>query len=269
MFLSRLLLSAALSLSGLSATAHEFWIEPLRYQVPNGEKLQALFKNGQEFEGISLSFFDRTSARFEMQAGEETIPVTPRAGDNPALDVAAPLADGLVVVAHETTPSRLTYNEWEKFLAFAAHKDFPNAAADHAKAGWPLEKFRETYTRHAKALIAVGSGEGADREMGLATEFVAMTNPYAAGFDNQMRVQVLLEGEPRADAQVEVFERAPSREVTITLHRTDADGIATIPVSPGHEYLFDAVVLRPFDAQDPGDPVWETLWAALTFAVPF
>jgi hypothetical protein len=39
-----------------------------------------------------------------------------------------------------------------------------------------------------------------------------------------------------------------------------------IPVKSGHEYLLDAVVLR---AADPDDgAVWETLWAALTFAVP-
>ena len=56
----------------------------------------------------------------------------------------------------------------------------------------------------------------------------------------------------------------------VTTTRTDEPGQAVVPVTPAHQYLFDAVVLRP--AQGAGDtadaPVWETLWAALTFAVP-
>lgn len=198
------------------------------------------------------------------------IELTPRSGDSPALDVTAPVGDSLVVVAHETAPSRLTYKAWEKFLKFAAHKDFPNAATDHIAAGWSQDRFRESYTRHAKALIAVGSGSGADRAVGMATEFVALTNPYEASFANEMLVQLLLAGKPRPDAQVEVFARSPDGAVSVTLHRTGPDGIASIPVKRDHEYLFDAVTLRPFADYDgtENSPVWETLWAALTFKVP-
>lgn len=269
MFFPRLLLAASFCCLGLMAYAHEFWIEPRGYQVPKGEKVQAVFKNGEEFEGVTLSYFDRKSTRFEMQLGEEKITLTPRAGDNPALDVAAPAGEGLLIVVHETTSSTLTYREWEKFLKFAAHKDFTQAAADHEGAGWPKEGFRESYSRHAKALIALGSGAGSDREMGLATEFVALTNPYAEDFDGTVRVRLLYQGAPRTDAQVEVFERAADGTVEVSLHRTDSEGIAGIPVKPGHSYLFDGVVLRPFDGKgEENEPVWETLWAALTFAVP-
>ncbi len=254
----------------MGVSAHEFWIEPVRYHVETGERLQAKFKNGENFEGSTLSFFDRSSARFEMRADGDVIAIEPRAGDSPALDVASPTDDGLVVVVHETTPSFVTYREWAKFLKFADHKDFTSAEQDHLAAEWPQEMFRERYTRHAKALFAVGTGEGADRSMGLKTEIVALTNPYGEDFDNQMKVSVLLEGEPRPDAQVEVFDRAPDDAVTVTLHRTDSTGQAVIPVVPGHEYLFDAVVLHVApDEQTQDLPVlWETYWAALTFKVP-
>ncbi|KIN65114.1 DUF4198 domain containing protein [Sulfitobacter noctilucicola] len=270
MYLSRLFAVAVSLIAPVAALSHEFWIEPLKYQVDSGETLQANFKNGQLFEGNSLSFFDRSSARFEMIVDGNVQALTPRAGDSPAFDVIAPERDALVTVVHETTASKLTYSEWEKFLKFAEHKDFTNAAADHAAAGWPQDKFRESYTRHAKALIAVGNGEGADEAVGMETEFVAITNPYASTFDNNMKVLVLYKGKPRADAQVEVFDRSPDDSVTVTLHRTDADGMAVVPVTPGHSYLFDAVVLRPVadPVEGPNPLVWETLWAALTFAVP-
>jgi len=186
-------------------------------------------------------------------------------GDRPALDAAAP-GDGLVVVVHETTPSFVNYKEWAKFQKFADHKDFPDMAARHAANGFPDPPFKERYTRHAKALIGVGDSAGADRVLGLKTEFVALTNPYDAGFDGTMRVQLLYRGAPRADAQVEVFDKPAEGEVTITLHRTDAKGIAAIPVRPGHTYLFDAVVIEPIKNDD--DAVWDTFWAALTFGVP-
>ena len=270
MILSRLL-PLVLAALPLAATAHEFWIEPLAYKVEAGERLQAHFRNGEEFKGTTLSYFDRSAARFEMIAGGAVTVLTPRSGDSPALDVPSPVADGLVVVVHETTPSRLTYREWPKFLKFAAHKDFADAEARHLAAGWPQENFRESYSRHVKALIAVGSGQGTDAATGMKTEFVALTNPYGTDFDNDMKVRLLADGAPRADAQVEVFDRAPDGSVTITLHRTDAAGEAAIPVQSGHDYLFDAVVLQAAaqNGDNAAQPIlWETYWAALTFAVP-
>ncbi len=235
-----------------------------------GSAIRADFKNGQEFKGNSLSFFDRSSTRFDLAVGDKITPLTPRNGDRPALDTMAPESDALVVVLHEKASATLTYREWAKFAKFAAHKDFANAQADHDAAGWPREGFKERYSRHVKALVGVGSGEGADQAYGLATEFIALTNPYAADFDGQMSVALTYQDAPRADVQVEVFDRAPDDTVTISLHRTDSGGKVTVPVTPGHDYLFDAVVLRPAaDAgSDPAAPVWETLWAALTFSVP-
>ena len=259
-----------IAFTGLPALAHEFWIEPEQYQVETDAPLVATLRNGENFKGTSLGWFNNRFTRFETALRDEVTPVEGRLGDTPALQVEAPSEEGLLVVLHETTASNLTYREWEKFLKFAAHKDFSNAAAFHEEMGWPQEGFRESYTRHAKALIAVGNGAGSDRAFGLKTEFIALTNPYAAGFDGIMRVQVNDEGVPRVDAQIEVFERAVDGTVTISLYRTDEKGQAAIPVSAGFEYLFDAVILRPNPdaASAENAPVWLTHWAALTFAVP-
>lgn len=232
------------------------------------------FRNGQDFVGSSFSYLPNRSTRFDMIVDGVTTPVPARAGDTPAFQVTAPDHDALMVVVSEAATSTVTYKEWEKFLAFAKHKDFPTAGEDHIAWGWPQDRFKESYTRHVKALIAVGDGRGADAATGMETEFVALTNPYDAEFDGMMRVQLLYQGAPRPDAQIEVFDRAPDDSVTVTMHRTDAAGIGAIPVTSGHEYLFDAVVLRPVpdvgrgDAVDANKPIWRTLWAALTFAVP-
>ncbi len=265
MILPRIVLAAWCVICAGNATAHEFWIEAKNYQVAPDENLIAVLKNGQEFEGVSLGYFERSIARFDIVMDGQTQAVTARLGDNPALDNAAP-TDGLAIVVHETTPSFVTYKTWEKFQKFADHKDFGDWRARHAELGFSDPPFRERYTRHAKALIGVGDGQGVDAPQGLRTEFVALTNPYADNFDGTMRVQVLFEDQPRSNVQVEVFERAPDGSVEITLHRTDDTGIAAIPTQAGHTYLFDAVVLQPIG--NPDKAVWDTFWAALTFAIP-
>lgn len=233
--------------------------------MPAGAEISANLKNGQIFEGTTLSYFPRSFTRFDIVQGDTRVAVEGRMGDRPALAMTAPF-EGLNVVAYETTPAFVNYKEWEKFLKFADHKDFSDIEARHKANGFPEVPFKERYTRHAKALIAVGDGVGADQPVGMKTEFVALSNPYDPGFDGTMRVQVLLYGEPRSDAQVEVFARAPDGNVVVTLHRTDAAGLAAIPVIPGHDYLFDAVVLEPILTED--SAVWDTYWAALTFGVP-
>jgi len=252
------------------AFAHEFWIEPLEFQVQKDHPFEANLKNGQFFAGPRQSFFADRNTRFQAIMGPNATHITGRMGDRPAIQLPAPESEGLMVLAHEAAPSIITYREWAKFLKFVDHKDFKQAVDIHTARGWPQTGFKERYTRHSKSLVAVGHGEGKDRALGLATEFVALNNPYSAEFSGTVNVTLLYQLDPRADAQVEVYARGPDDEVTVTLQRTDANGHASIPVQAGFDYMLDAVVLRPAsDAPLPdGEPVWETLWATLTFSVP-
>ena len=224
--------------------------------------------NGEAFEGARLSYLPRRFSRFEIVAGQQVQPVENRPGARPALE-AAPLGAGLHILAYEADTARVGYATLEKFASFADHKDFAGAVARHRARGLPEQEFGEAYSRHVKALVAVGGGAGQDRPLGLETEIVALENPYTHGGD-ALPVRVLYQQAPRAGAQVELFEKAPDGRVAITYQRTDENGVAALPVRPGHAYLADAVVLREPDAAlaQERDVVWETLWAALTFAIP-
>ncbi|MEE9427855.1 MAG: DUF4198 domain-containing protein [Paracoccaceae bacterium] len=265
-FISGVLLSLLINTS--TAVGHEFWISPEAYQVASGNNIVAALRGGQKFSGGGFGFLPQRFIQFDLVQGDQIIPVEGRIGDRPALNNATP-NDGLWVIVHETTDSKITWNEWEKFVGFVEHKRLENALAKHSARGLPESGFSEKYRRFAKSLIAVGNGVGADYPVGLRTEFVALSNPYiddmAAGFS----VQVLFEGAPRIDAQIEVFEKNQTGEVSVFTVQTDVKGQANIPVSAGNEYLLDAVVLLPVERAATGDgPVWESLWAALTFSVP-
>ncbi|MCL6282031.1 DUF4198 domain-containing protein [Ruegeria sp. 2012CJ41-6] len=254
--------ACAFALPGL---AHEFWIEPLKFQVETDTELTAQLRVGQKLYGTPQAYFPNRIARFELRYGGNALPYEGRLGDIPALST-QPERDGLVVILHQTAPDTLDYKDWQTFQDFADHKDFPGIREQHLARGLPLDGFHEVYTRFAKSLVAVGTGKGADTRSGMETEFVALTNPYSDPRADGVAVQLYYQGQPQPDAQVEIFDRAPDGAVQISLTRTDAHGRAVIPVTSGHSYLLDAVRLRPYDG--PEGAVWESLWASLTFAVP-
>ena len=249
--------------------AHEFWIEPLAYQVETDGKLEGRLVNGERFSGTNIPYLPQRFQAFDQFGSDEFRPVDGRIGDRPGLS-AEPLGNGLQVVAYTSTVSRLNYDVFDKFLRFSEHKDFANITERHEARGLPFEDFAEAYARFAKTLIAVGDGAGSDFRTGLETEIVALANPYTDDLSNGLPVQVWYNEEVRADAQVELFEKAADGTVVVTYYRTNGDGVATIPVKPGYSYLVDAVVLREPDEALAADKnvVWETLWASLTFAVP-
>lgn len=231
--------------------------------------LQGELVNGQDFDGSKLAYLPQRFTRFTMALGMRQGDVENRIGARPALDT-DPMAEGLHVISYQSRMSKIGYSEWEKFLAFAAHKDFQDIEAIHDARGLPRTGFDEGYWRFAKTLIGVGHSTGRDFRTGLAVEFVALDNPYTDDLADGLRVQLYyLEG-TLPDAQVELFEKAPDGTVDITLHRTDSDGIATLPLKSGHSYLIDHVVLREpsADLAAEAEIAWETLWGALTLAVP-
>ena len=262
-------LALIFSLIAAPVAAHEFWIEPVEYQVSAETNLEANIVNGQEFEGVTLSYLPQRFVNFALFAGDGSTRVDGRPGDLPALQQ-EPVAEGLNIVAYQAKNATVDYENWEKFQKFVDHKDFGDVLSFHEARALPLENFSEVYSRHAKSLIGVGNAEGMDRRVGLETEIVALTNPYTDDVADGFSVQVYYRNDLRTDTQVEVFEKAPDGTVAISLYRTDDQGIAIFPVQAGHTYMVDAVVLREpsDDLAERTGAVWETLWANLTFAVP-
>jgi len=257
------LFAIAALLSTGAAMGHEFWIAPERYRLAPGVPLRADLMVGNDFSGAAQPYIPSRTARFELHGGEEPITLAPRIGDRPAVDLPAS-DEGLLIVLHETTDFTLTYDDWEVFARFTDQKDAAWAQARHRARGLPESGFSESYRRFAKALVTTGqgAGQGADRRFGLAHEIVAKANPYHGA--NTLPVTLYLHGAPRTGAQIEVHAR---REGTVsrTILRTDAEGRANVPLTPGTEYLLDAVALEERAPQAPGDPVWHSLWASLTF----
>ncbi len=202
-----------------------------------------------------------------MVANGEKSPVTGRLGDEPAISMPSP-GTGLVVIVLESEDQEIRYKSFDKFVTFATDKSLSQLIEGHAARGIRQENFDETFRRYSKSLVAIGDGAGSDAPTGLKTEIVALANPYTDSLVT-MPVLVLLNSAPRVNVQVELFGKAPDGTVTTTLHRTDANGQADLPITRGHSYLVNSVAAEALPNDDPdAGPVWKTHWAALSFAVP-
>ncbi len=251
------------------AFGHEFWLEPIEYQIQPGGKLRAELIIGDDFAGARMPYLPQRIVSYSVHAGEKSARISMRIGDTPGLQQ-APLGDGLHVVAYQSVVAVIEYPNWEKFEAFFVQKDLGDVGRRQAARSLPKNAVTEAYTRFSKTLIAVGSGVGADRRTGMETELIALQNPYVDKLTQGLRVQFFYKDVPRADAQIEVFRKAPGGEAVRTTVRTDRSGVAVVPVRPGHAYMLNAVILRePSVALAEQTHVqWETLWANLTFEVP-
>ncbi|MXQ09326.1 DUF4198 domain-containing protein [Alphaproteobacteria bacterium GH1-50] len=258
-------LSMALALAciAFSAEGHEFWIDPVEHQVAPGANIVADLRVGQEYGGSAYSYLPPRFRRFDYAFDGQVAPVEGLIGDRPAVTMAAP-GEGLVTLIHVTTDSRITWDDFADFEAFVVHKDAEWTLEPHESGELSKEKVSEVYSRYAKSLVGVGKSAGSDIEAGLLTEIVALENPYTDDTSDGVDVRLLYQGEPRGDEQIEIYQKTPEGEVTVSTVRTDDDGVASIPVTPGNRYMLDAVVLRRAE----GPEIWESLWANLTFAVP-
>jgi uncharacterized GH25 family protein len=250
-------------------TAHEFWIEPVSYQVAAGDTVVANLRNGERFDGYGHPYVESTTNRFDLFLNGFATPVKSRVGDNPALKSTVN-EPGLAIIVHEKKAATLRYVKWEKFQKFADHKGFDNIRQRHQARGLPETGFKEAYSRFSKSLVAIGGGEGSDQPVDLEVELVALNNPYTDDMANGMKVIALYRGERVPHIQIELFEKKRNGDVSITLHKTDSDGEVLLPVKAQSSYLVDMVILREPSAEVAMQlsVAWESLWASLTFAVP-
>ncbi|MEL7462618.1 MAG: DUF4198 domain-containing protein [Pseudomonadota bacterium] len=255
---------------GGPVSAHEFWVSPEAYEVAVGETIEASLRNGDMFKGAAYPYIGAFATRFDVHNRRGTEMIRPRDGDNPALTYDAE-SGGLHVVAYDSAMYSLTYASWEKFQAFIDSK--PNLAFvydEHEAKGFPREGIKEGYYRYPKSLIKVGSGAGRDKPLGRVFELVAEINPYSEAAKTGVRVQLLYEGAPFPNTDIQIFHRpGDGTEVAKDHVTTDATGRATIPVFDGGEFLINATHMRKPRPEAAAQGMhWESIWASLTYELP-
>lgn len=257
---------AGLVSTSLTAEAHEFWIEPQKYQAEFGDTVPVELKVGQMLNGRSYPYLSHKIVAYEVSDGDTTTPLKGNEGDIPSFAYQAASA-GLHIVSYHAAPESITYDEFASFAEYVREEGLESVIIRHRERGLPDSKFTETYSRNAKALIQVGGADPTDKDkaMGLPFELIALENPYADGTAS-LPIVLLWQGEPAPNAQIAVFRKTDTSEVNRTTLKTDAEGKASISLSGGGQFLLSAVHLEEVETQ--GDVAWHSTWASLAFGLP-
>ncbi len=256
-------LGTVLAQCALPLNAHEFWVEPLDFQVAVGGEITLDLKVGQMLEGQSYPYLSHKFGRYQTTDATGVHDLIGDEGDTPSVvyDATAP---GLHVISYHALPELLTYDNFRDFVDFLDEEGLSSVAELHRTRRLPDTGFTEKYTRNAKALVQVGSPiEGStDQATGMDFELVALRNPYLPAVN--LPVKLLWQDVEVPNAQVAVFRRMGD-EVTRATYRTNARGIADIPLPGDGIYLLSSVYMEE-TAEDSG-AAWHSIWASLTFAI--
>ncbi|MCY4574058.1 MAG: DUF4198 domain-containing protein [Gemmatimonadetes bacterium] len=161
----------------------------------------------------------------------------------------------------------------EEFNEYLVHDGILDTIEERKAAGKTDDEATERYSKHVKAVVQVGgarSGEWAN-ELGYPAEFMPLQNPYELSRGDELRVRFLRAGEPVANQLVYASydgyhsHDAGGEHVEAVTTRTNADGIATIPLNgTGRWYVR---TIHMVETTTEPDVDYESNWATLTFEV--
>jgi uncharacterized GH25 family protein len=248
-----------------TATAHEFWIDPVSYTPEVGAVVPIVFRIGSDFHGDTFPYIRALDGHFSVTDSAGISKPDTLDGDDPAAEVKFAVK-GLTIVAHQRGPEDVQFKTMAAFEDNLRYEGLEPIIEAHRKAGKPNSDIRELYTRYAKALVQVGGGTGSDKALGLPYELVAESDPYAHAAGQPFAVRFLHEGKPMAGSLVKCFQRdtpeataPPPQEI-----RTDANGRATCDISKSGEHMISTVHMVSGTPADKAD--WISHWATLSFA---
>lgn len=247
--------------------AHDFWVVPQLFRVPDGWAVHVAGQTGMNFpESLSAIETGRV-AEAELVSADRRMPLEKsfRSGNSLMME-ARPDAAGQwwVAVALETRPIRLSASQFDSYLE---HDGIWDVLEERRAGDTSADSVDERYTKYAKALVQVGEDgpEAYGRRVGHPIELVPLDDPFSLHPGDRFRARLLWRGEPLAD-HVVFAGRAGAGAGPTSHARTDADGVVEFPVFvPGAWYL-KAIHM----AEDPDDPEVEyrSNWTTLTFRVP-
>jgi uncharacterized GH25 family protein len=255
----------ALSLCvALSASAHDFWVNPDRFIVSVGASTQLSMQVGHGDARRSSPIPSRRIVRFAAwtPAGD----VVDLRGDGKL----APTEAGLHLLVLETDANAHSHLPADHFNAYVRDEGLWPAAAAREQQGTTARDAIERYRRVAKALVQAGApGEGsqdlATKRLGLPLEIVLARPPSDTDAGDTLAVQVIFQGRPLARALVKLTDLDHDAQPAAA-QATDGDGIVRFRRPAPGNWLLNVVWTTPLSGAEGID--FDTVFSSLCFAVP-
>jgi hypothetical protein len=172
---------------------------------------------------------------------------------------------GTHVLALETS-GFLNEMEGAAFAEYLKEEGLAVAEGQWSRSPIAGRKVRETYRRHAKALVTVGTGRSslagpATRRLGFELEIVPGVNPYTLATGDRLPAQIWFKGRPLEGALVTLGSLDRPTDPLIRA-RSDSTGAVSFSAPNGGRWMMNVVwgVLSTADGID-----FETSFSSMTF----
>src|SRR5947209_3734138 len=210
----------------VSASAHDFWIEPSTFHPAVGDRVTAALRVGQKLAGDPLPNIPPLIDRFVLRGSAAERLVVGRAGADPA-GIAFIAEGGLHWIGYQSNPYPVAL-EGPKFDDYLRDEGLERIVDARKKNGQSAAPGRERFYRCAKALLDTAGAAVFDAPLGFTLELVPRKNPYAMKSAGDLPVGLTFRGKAIANVLVVAMSKDdPSKAVRA---RTDEKGRATLPL---------------------------------------
>ena len=249
--------------------SHDFWLVPVSFRTAPGSEVVVRGQTSSEFPTtLSAVTPDRVaSARIITEGSTRTITGVAVNGTSLRLSH-RPQESGQALVAVALHPRTLRESP-ESFRRYLVLEGAPEALERYERQGiLPKDSITRRYAKYAKALLEVGTAAPRvfSRAAGHPLEFIALNDPSAAKVGGTLRLRMLFNGTPLAQARghVGVAESVSSaRAYHDVPFETDANGEFSVEVRGNGLWNARALHIVPAPAGSGAD--WDVHWATLVW----
>ena len=247
------------------ASAHDLWLIPPK-QAKAGEAVTVEAVSGNKFPtGDHAPDPAKFAKRFAVGPdGKEADVDAAGMAEKAGRLTWTPAKAGVYAVAVRTTPKVLKL-EAEAFNSYLVSDGLPHIFKLRAKEGTLNQDSVERYSKSPKVLLRVGDGTDGDptKPLGLPLEIVPLADPFARKPRDTLKVRVLFDAKPLADAHLGWDHPGDGDEPAGTVRSNDK-GEALVPVA---KTGLMTIRLTHMTRPKAKEYEWESFWTTLTFRV--
>lgn len=253
-----------------TATAHEFWLAPIRFVVAPGSRVYLGRWVGPDFAGKRWpGNSQRVEHLLHFEPGGQRTDLTAAATQADSLQTTVVLERaGTHLLALGTTDAFISMSGPE-FTAYLRQEGLEDVLYLRTRRKQQDKPAKEAYRRCAKTLLQAGAVSKTDTtwrtRVGHPLEIVPEQNPYTLPVGGSLTVRVFDAGVPAnrqlVQAWVRPLDGSPTQK--LQLH-TNINGRVLLRLSKPATVLLAAVRMVPHPVPATAD--WQSTWASLTFA---
>lgn len=259
----KLLLLLVVAAAVTPVRAHDFWLQPVRFQLPAPSVLPLSIYVGHGDDRERWGTDPGRVLLLKSLGPDGLVDRRPqlRAGGGGLLRLAAP---GTYVLGFQTNHAKSDLPAL-RFNSYAELEGLTPAIDQRRRTGTTTKNGREIYSRRAKALIQVGDSAPAayvTRPVGLSLEIVPEIDPYRLRKGQRLPIRIVYQGRPLAGALVKLTNLDDDAK-PVEMHRTDRRGRANFGVPQAGNWLINTIWTQPIRGNPDAD--FDTTFSSLTF----